>query len=366
MGGIGVEGAELVRVLAIAQVSLLLDDHRQAGGKDGPRGGIEVARDLRVVGRRQRERLARELLARLGAHRAQCLDVTKDRCVLRRAGDRRHAREVLRRGTQERHAADVDLLERLVEARRRLPDRLREGVEIHDDEVDLLDVLLGELREVVRIVAAREEPGEDLRVERLHPPTEDLVRLGQLADGPDLLEALVGQVRARAIGREDLGAGIGQAAGKLDDAFTVTDGEQGAQSTSPSVRMGRWCVGPPIIGARTCPSDTGRSRRTLAVGFSALNSGEGRSMRTGPQPLVPRRSVDAGDLELRFVRSTGVYGLCEAEIGLEGHQVVTARDPFVPTRRIGKSSPPVAMKLFTITRYVSVGIDRDVVQLHRG
>ena len=107
------------------------------------------------------------------------------------------------------------MLEGLVEAGRRLADRLREGVEVDDDEVDLLDVLLGELREVVGLVAAGEQPGEDLRVEGLHPPAEDLVRLGELADGPDVLEAGIGQVRAGAIGREDVGTGIGQAAGKL-------------------------------------------------------------------------------------------------------------------------------------------------------
>jgi hypothetical protein len=40
-------------------------------------------------------------------------------------------------------------------------------------------------------------------------------------------------VGSGAVRREALDAGIGQAAGKLDDAFTVTDGEKGAQSTSP-------------------------------------------------------------------------------------------------------------------------------------
>ena len=88
---------------------------------------------------------------------------------------------------------------------------------------------------MVGLVATGKQPGEDLRVEGLHPPAEDLVRLGELADGPDILEARIGQVRAGAIRREDLGAGIGQAAGKLDDAFAVTDGEKGAQSTSLSV-----------------------------------------------------------------------------------------------------------------------------------
>jgi hypothetical protein len=37
---------------------------------------------------------------------------------------------------------------------------------------------------------------------------------------------------AGAIGGEALRAGIDQSTGELDDTFSVTDGEQGAQSTS--------------------------------------------------------------------------------------------------------------------------------------
>src|SRR4029450_10209470 len=50
--------------------------------------------------------------------------------------------------------------------RPRLADGLRERVEVHDHEVDLLDVLLRELREVVGLVAPGQEAGEDLRMER--------------------------------------------------------------------------------------------------------------------------------------------------------------------------------------------------------
>jgi hypothetical protein len=67
------------------------------------------------------------------------------------------------------------------------------------------------------------------------PPAEDLVRAGEIGDGADALEALLGQVGARAVGGEALGAGFDQSSGELDDTFSVTDGEQGAQSTS-SVR----------------------------------------------------------------------------------------------------------------------------------
>ena len=38
--------------------------------------------------------------------------------------------------------------------------------------------------EVVRLVAAGEEPGEDLRVEGLDAAAQDLGRIGQVGDGP--------------------------------------------------------------------------------------------------------------------------------------------------------------------------------------
>ena len=53
---------------------------------------------------------------------------------------------------------------------------------------------------------------------------------GQLGAGVEA--QLVGQVGAGAIGGEALGSCLDQSTGELDDAFSVTDGEQGAQSTS--------------------------------------------------------------------------------------------------------------------------------------
>ena len=120
------------------------------------------------------------------------------------------------------------------------------GIEVDDDDVDQLDALLGQLGEVIGLVAPRQEGGEDLGVERLDAAAQDLVRLGQLGDGPNALDAGFGEVSAGAIGGKELGAGIGQAFGELDDAFTIADGEQGAQSTSSW--CGRSASGMPIIG----------------------------------------------------------------------------------------------------------------------
>jgi hypothetical protein len=46
---------------------------------------------------------------------------------------------VLRRGAQHRRAADVDVLDRVLEAAVRIGDRRLERIEVDDDEVDRLD-----------------------------------------------------------------------------------------------------------------------------------------------------------------------------------------------------------------------------------
>ena len=95
MRGIGVERAQLVRVLAVAQIGLLLDRHREAAREHRAGADVQVGRDLGVVGGGDGERLRGELLARLGAHVAERLDVAQHRPVLRRARVGGHAGEFL-------------------------------------------------------------------------------------------------------------------------------------------------------------------------------------------------------------------------------------------------------------------------------
>ena len=59
------------------------------------------------------------------------------------------------------------------------------------------------------MVVPREDPGVDVRVERLHPPAEQLGHLGQLVHARHLqAEAL--QERRRAVARDQLDAELGQ------------------------------------------------------------------------------------------------------------------------------------------------------------
>ncbi len=88
--------------------------------------------------------------------------------------------------------------------------------------------MLGELGEVVRLVAAGQQPGEDLGVERLDATAQDLGRVGEVGDGLDG-NAGVREVGSRAISGVALDTGLGEALRQLDDPFAIRDGEDCAQ-----------------------------------------------------------------------------------------------------------------------------------------
>ena len=65
-------------------------------------------------------------------------------------------------------------------------DRLAERVQVHDDEVERLDPVLGQLREVLGFALVGEQPTVDPWVQRLHSAVEHLGESRHLLDGGDL------------------------------------------------------------------------------------------------------------------------------------------------------------------------------------
>ncbi len=94
--------------------------------------------------------------------------------------------EVLRRRAQECRPPDVDHLDGLLLARVLAPGDRVERVEVHADEVDGLDVALGERRHVVRPIPTGQDARMDARVERLHATAEQLGELRELVDPPQV------------------------------------------------------------------------------------------------------------------------------------------------------------------------------------
>ncbi len=105
--------------------------------------------------------------------------------VPRRRRHDRDVRVVLGGRADHRRPADVDLLDQLVERDPRSLQRLRERVQVADDELERRDRRGDQLAPVVGPTAVGEEPGVDPRMERLDPPVEHLREAGHGGDVGD-------------------------------------------------------------------------------------------------------------------------------------------------------------------------------------
>ena len=218
-------------VLPVWEVALLAKDERQLVGEARAADVIEVRGDLRVVRGHGGERTRREALTRLGRDVPVIADLLQHDRVVGGVADDRDAREVARRGGQERRAADVDHLDRLVEREKSAADLGRERADVDDHEVDRPDVLLDEAGHVGIDPTSRHDPGIDLCVERLDLAAHDRRHGGEVRDRRDL--ETVGLERLpRPVGGEDFHAQLEEPACKVADAAAVRDREQGSHPVS--------------------------------------------------------------------------------------------------------------------------------------
>ena len=117
VGRLAVERRALVRVLAVAQVVDLLQHEREPGREGVARDLVEVRGDLRVVGGDGAERLGRELRAQLRRDACRAPSARR-RAAGSGSGSATAATPAALRAAaaQQRRAADVDHLDRLVDA----------------------------------------------------------------------------------------------------------------------------------------------------------------------------------------------------------------------------------------------------------
>jgi len=85
-----------------------------------------------------------------------------------------------------------------------------EGVQVHDDEVEGMDLVLLERGEIVVAVPSREDPGVHAGMERLDPPAEHLRNL----DHGGLEAELVEEIVSGSAGRHELDPELCEAARK--------------------------------------------------------------------------------------------------------------------------------------------------------
>ena len=184
------------------------------GGVVARRGGVDFV--LQAAARGQRGGAV--VLAHLGQHGL----------VVVRVNDHGHRVRVLGGGTQHAGTADVNVLDGVREGNVGVGDGLLELVEVHHDQVDKLDAVLGNLGHMLLGVAAGEKRAVHLGVQRLDAAVHHLREPGEVLDGADLHAGLLERF-GRAAGRDDLNPElVGERACEIGHARLVRHRDQRA------------------------------------------------------------------------------------------------------------------------------------------
>ena len=227
---VDVQGGALVRVLAVAQGLAALE--AQAGVR-GPEVGVLVLQELGcgpgshggVVGGGVGECASGQAAALL-QREATVLSGLNRALVVGRVHHNCDGIVVLCSCANHGGAANVDLLNDGVLIRTR-SHGLDEGVQVHDDQIEGLDVQLAEGVDVLLLAAVSQNTGVDARVQGLHTALEALGKaghLGHLGDG----NACGRNGRRGRTGGHQGHAGLVQTAGEILQAGLVVDRNEGA------------------------------------------------------------------------------------------------------------------------------------------
>ena len=127
----------------------------------------ERGRNHAVVVGRVRDRATRQVEPERERRPAIAVDRRDHAVIVGGIDDHEHVAEVLGGRAHEARPTDVDLLDEVVHRQFRLRRRLRERVEVDDDEIDERDAVLRDRREVVRAPAPGQDAAVDLRVQGL-------------------------------------------------------------------------------------------------------------------------------------------------------------------------------------------------------
>ena len=224
-----VQGGLLVRVLAVAQ-GLGEGSHHGEHGCGMVRGrelAGQVGGDGGVVGGRAREDLGGEATAQPEGRAAVPSHLGGHLRVVRGIHHHRHGFVVLGGRPQHGGAANVDVLDGVVERDPGAGDRGLEGVEVDDDEVDGSDAVLGDGAFVLGVAAQVQQAPVDARVQRLHPAIEHLGKAGVVGQVPDRKPRVTQRPRRAARGNQ-LHASRGEDACEFNKTGLVGHREEGA------------------------------------------------------------------------------------------------------------------------------------------
>ena len=208
----------LVRIFAVTQWLRQRRGNRQHRRQRIFVGGkfvLQMRRNRAVIGRRARKNFGRKFAAQFQRGVAAFGNLSCHLRVIRRVNHDRDAVVVFRRAAEHRRAADVNVLNRVVQAHIRLGDRRLERVQIHDHQINRRDAVLfgGGL---VRFIAADEKQAAvDFRVQRLHAAIQHFGKAGVFADVLHR-ETCVAQCLGRAAGGDDFNSSLCKNLGELN------------------------------------------------------------------------------------------------------------------------------------------------------
>lgn len=141
-----------------------------------------------------------------------------------RVHDDGHRSMVLRRSAHHGWASDIDLLDGVIVGSAR-SNGLREWVEVHDDELEWLDVQLLELIQVILLASIGKDARVHTWVERLDSAFEDLRESRQLFHLDDWHTG-GGNLLGGGAGRDDLDTRFVQSLGQVFQAGLVIHTDQ--------------------------------------------------------------------------------------------------------------------------------------------
>ena len=317
-----VVGRALMGVLAIRELGHPVE-HRDEGLREvvfaaEPASNGGVVRGGRLEG--ARGKCAPRLDRDLGVH-AKLLE---HRLVVVRSADRNHVRMVLGCRTEERRAADVDLVDCLFPRDVEPPDRALEGVEVHADEVDRRDSVRLELGDVARLVAPSEDPGVDGRMERHDAVPEQLAEPGDVLDRCHRDPLLRKRARGAAA-REELDTQPVELARERADAGLVVHGEQRPMQRHVAISSLT------TSGSRRCSTACTRARSVSVVSPGSTATGTARI--TGPVSMPSSTQWTVAAVSRTPAARTSSIGCAPGNAGSGAEWVFTTRRPNTSKKR---------------------------------
>ena len=102
--------------------------------------------------------------------------------VLRSSRQHGHIAPVFGGRSHHGRPADIDVLNGIVQRAAGLGDRRLKWIEIHHQQVDRSDVMLSQGLHMLGVVAARQQPAMNARVQRLDPAVEHFRKTSVLSD----------------------------------------------------------------------------------------------------------------------------------------------------------------------------------------